>query len=282
EDGYDILRSLNFERGDFETERAGRGLSLAHFQHGGGIIDIGQNRQTAQPGDNLAQELEPFAGKIGALHRQAGHVAARPRQTCDQASAERVVGRPEHDWDNRCRLLCREHCASHRDNNIDFEPDELSCDLSEAFWASLRPANLDPDSAAIDPTEFAQPLYERGDVLALDRSRARAQEADSRQLSGLLRPRRERPRGSRADRRDELAPFHHSITSSARASSVGGILRPSALAVVRLIVRANPVQNLIDIATSAPEQVGKAWSIGHETSRFDVLPIKEYGRQACG
>src|SRR6516165_790884 len=43
-----------------------------------------------------------------------------------------------------------------------------------------------------------------------------------------------------------------------------------------------PVQNLIDIATSAPEQVGKAWSIGHETSRFDVLPIKEYGRQACG
>src|SRR5262249_38838055 len=33
----------------------------------------------------------------------------------------------------------------------------------------------------------------------------------------------------------------HSITSSARASSVGGILRPSALAVVRLIVRANLV-----------------------------------------
>ena len=34
-------------------------------------------------------------------------------------------------------------------------------------------------------------------------------------------------------RRDELAPFH-SITSSARASSVGGISRPSALAVLRL------------------------------------------------
>jgi hypothetical protein len=56
------------------------------------------------------------------------------------------------------------------------------------------PANLDPDSVAIDPTEFAQPLYERGDVLALDLSRARAQEADSRQLSGLLRARRDQPR----------------------------------------------------------------------------------------
>src|SRR5260370_33487722 len=34
---------------------------------------------------------------------------------------------------------------------------------------------------------------------------------------------------------DELAPVAHSITSSARASNVGGTLRPSALAVFRLI-----------------------------------------------
>src|SRR5262245_55658452 len=34
---------------------------------------------------------------------------------------------------------------------------------------------------------------------------------------------------------DECAPFHHSITSSARASSVGGMVRPSAFAVFRLI-----------------------------------------------
>src|SRR5262245_11157153 len=40
--------------------------------------------------------------------------------------------------------------------------------------------------------------------------------------------------------RDELAPFH-SITSSARASSVGGTSRPRALAVVRLIMRSNLV-----------------------------------------
>src|SRR5262249_39169765 len=51
----------------------------------------------------------------------------------------------------------------------------------------------------------------------------------------LLRPRRERPRGRHAaEQRDELTP-PHSITSSARASSVGGTSRPSALAVLRLI-----------------------------------------------
>jgi hypothetical protein len=49
----------------------------------------------------------------------------------------------------------------------------------------------------------------------------------------------ERPRSLRAaDERDEVAPLH-SITSSARASNVGGTSRPSALAVLRLITNSN-------------------------------------------
>src|SRR6516165_9529054 len=52
--GYDVLPSPDFEFGDFQAEHAGHGLHLLHFQHGGGIIDIGQNRQTAQPRENLS------------------------------------------------------------------------------------------------------------------------------------------------------------------------------------------------------------------------------------
>src|SRR6267142_5255889 len=56
---------------------------------------------------------------------------------------------------------------------------------------------------------------------------------------GLLPTRGERPRGRRpAEKRDELAPFH-SITSSARASSVGGTVSPRALAVLRLMTSSN-------------------------------------------
>ncbi len=55
----------------------------------------------------------------------------------------------------------------------------------------------------------------------------------------LLRARRERPRHRRAaEPRDELPPSH-SITSSARPSSVGGMSRPSALAVLRLMTSSN-------------------------------------------
>src|SRR5215467_14148969 len=53
----------------------------------------------------------------------------------------------------------------------------------------------------------------------------------------LLRLRRERPRRRRAaEQRDELTPFHYSITSSARACSVSGTVRPRALAVLRLMI----------------------------------------------
>src|SRR5262249_44431829 len=60
--------------------------------------------------------------------------------------------------------------------------------------------------------------------------RSTAEEPDHRHPR-LLRPRRERPRCRRAaEQRDKFAPPDHSITSSARASSVGGTSRPSAFA----------------------------------------------------
>src|SRR5215831_4825539 len=61
-----------------------------------------------------------------------------------------------------------------------------------------------------------------------------------------LRPRNKRPehrtgRRRAAEQRDEVAPPDHSITSSAMARSPGGNVRPSALAVLRLIRNSNLV-----------------------------------------
>src|SRR5262249_32282105 len=98
------------------------------------------------------------------------------------------------------------------------------------------PADIDLQVAAFAPAQLSQGLSERCDArfrfrIVLSRAHEHADHA----LSLLLRPRRERPRSSRAaEQRDELAPFH-SMTSSARASSVSGTVRPSALAVLRLI-----------------------------------------------
>ena len=67
------------------------------------------------------------------------------------------------------------------------------------------------------------------------RLRRTHEHADTPHLLGLLPPRRERPCRRRAtEKRDELASLH-SITVSARASSVGGTVMSSVLAVLRLI-----------------------------------------------
>src|ERR1700738_1913652 len=57
--------------------------------------------------------------------------------------------------------------------------------------------------------------------------------------SRLLRARCEGPGRRTAEHRDELAPLHYSITSSASAISLSGMVRPSALAVLRLMISSN-------------------------------------------
>src|SRR5262245_54356576 len=91
---------------------------------------------------------------------------------------------------------------------------------------------------ALEVAGFVEALAERG-----GKGRIRCSgigESDDRRR-WLLRPRRERPRRCRAaEERDEVAA-HHSITSSARASSVGGMSSPSVLAVLRLMTSSNLV-----------------------------------------
>src|SRR6516162_3691211 len=96
------------------------------------------------------------------------------------------------------------------------------------------PVIVRPDVACFRPTQVLQRLAERRNArlylrIALGKAH---QHADPPHPVGLLRARRERPSGYCAtEKRDELATAAHSITSSARASRVGGTSRPSALAV---------------------------------------------------
>src|SRR5262249_61900873 len=111
---------------------------------------------------------------------------------------------------------------------------------------TCTPAKLDPHIAAVDPAQLLHRFQERHDVgLRIRVVRGPVhQRADAQHPVGLLRSRRERPRSRAADKRDKVAPLH-SITSSARAMSVGGISRPSALAVWRLMVKLNLVERSI-------------------------------------
>ena len=98
----------------------------------------------------------------------------------------------------------------------------------------------------------------------------------------IARPAARAPRAATrrraAEQRDELAPLH-SITSSARASSVGGTSRPSALAVLRLMTSSNLVgcmhrqvgrllalEDAADIDAGLTIAVGDAGSVAHQAA----------------
>src|SRR5262245_59363553 len=113
--------------------------------------------------------------------------------------------------------------------------------------AGIGPAGIDPQVAALAPSQLAERLCERGEPglpLGIVRGDIR-EHADAPHSVALLRTRRERPRRRRAaEQRDELAPIH-SITSSASASSDGGASTPSVFAVFRLMTSSNLVGSWI-------------------------------------
>ena len=127
-----------------------------------------------------------------------------------------------------------------RGNHGHLTANQIGRQRRQSIVLVLRPAIFDRHVPALDIAGFAQALAERAHTVRVPVRRCAAEEPDHRHRR-LLRARRERPRRRRAaEQRDELAP-PHSITSSARASSIGGTSRPSALAVLRLITSSNLV-----------------------------------------
>src|SRR5215475_13672525 len=104
---------------------------------------------------------------------------------------------------------------------------------AKLYSNTIKPVALPPGRvAAVEPAQLREPLEERryaGLKLRIV-SGAGHQHADTPYALALRRARRERPCCRRAaEKRDEVAPIH-SITSSARASRVGGTSRPIVLA----------------------------------------------------
>jgi hypothetical protein len=91
------------------------------------------------------------------------------------------------------------------DNDVDVKSDELGRDFLVTVIAALCPPILNRDVATVDPSEFAEPLHESGNPLALDRRRG-TQKSDGRRPARLLCARRERPHGA-AERGYEFSSF---------------------------------------------------------------------------
>src|SRR5262245_20986219 len=117
--------------------------------------------------------------------------------------------------------------------------DQVGGQRRQSVILPFRPAILDRRVLTLGYAGFLQALAERCEE-RLKPVRRRAVEKTDHGHRRLLRVCRNRPRRCRdAEQRDELAAPNHSITSSARASRVAGMSRPSTLAVCRLMRNSN-------------------------------------------
>src|SRR6516225_7008432 len=184
---------------------------------------------------DLLEQFEPLHGQFRGHDGEPGYVAARARQTCDQAAFQRVARRSHDDRDAlRCALRGADRSGAADYDDIDLRPQQIADQRGYRFDIITIMAKLVGDVAPFDITEVAHPAHEfLAEWIVVWGSRPDV--PDTRRLARLLRARRKRPRNRRAAKqRDEFAAFH-SITSSARVSRLSGTVRPSAFAVLRLI-----------------------------------------------
>ena len=238
EGGRDILHAPDWQWNDLKAERARCRVNLLAFPSRHRNSRHWPSRPAvAEPGTTSRRSSRRLpARSLAWIDRPVTLPPGRASEATKPA-ADRVSRRREDDRDESMspaspRALLRFRAATMTST---LSRTNSAAILGIALGASLRPAVLDRDGAALDPAEFAQPLHKRLDPCALRSWRRRRR--DTRWSAAFAAGCARAASGQRrraAKQRDELAPSH-SITSSARASSVGGTSRPSALAVLRLI-----------------------------------------------
>src|SRR5262245_50696479 len=232
---FDISLTVDLEQNEFLTDSLRRSLHIHSLPHGFSRGRARQHGNRCGLGQKLPKQLQPFRAQHACEKAYASNVATGSIQAGHQAVLDRIAAGREDDWHRpRCRLS-GDSSKGVPDYHAHWPAKEIAHQRLQPISLIVRIAFFDCDVLALDEACFRQSLAEYGHESHRVSQGSAAEKADHRHL-WLLTPCRNRPRRSRAaEQRDELAASDHSITSSARASSVGGMSRPSVLAVFRLI-----------------------------------------------
>src|SRR6516164_4826726 len=250
DDPFELAGVAGVDRPHLYPERWGRGLDRAELAGPGRYTKTLKEPHSLYAGRDLLEQLQPFPADAVFIQHKTSSVAARLREAIDEPGADRFGNLDEHDRHGTSRPQQRPRgCTGNSQDDVGRKCNQFRRVYANALGIARSPPYVDPQVAAVGPAQLLQSLHERrkaGLSFRIVRCEWR-EHADAPHPFRLLRPRRERPRDRCAtEQRDEGATFH-SITSSARASSVDGTSRPSALAVLRLITRSY----LVDACTGS-------------------------------
>src|SRR5262245_3017122 len=231
----DLLGDANVDWAYVYPDRWRNGLNDGELADPGSQRRISQHYGARDARGDLLQQLRPFRTETVLELHKAGDVAARSCQARDQAGADRIGGTRKHNRHGSGCLQQRlyRRCAAGYDD-VGRERYQFRRTLAKIVRLDGGPVGLDAQVATFTPSQLLQALHHCGVPLRdvrIVRGPAAREYADAPHPLTLLCARRDRPRRRRAEKRDEIAPSDHSITSSASARRVGGISRPNDLAV---------------------------------------------------
>src|SRR5215203_4607009 len=208
------------------------------------IITIPKRSYAFDVRKSFFEYLKSLLIQFRRIQRHSGQVAARRTKAWHKAAADRITSRCEYNRNRRGRPhgWGRSRNTDHYD---DFRRvrDNFGCGGLGPLTSFAHDIIVRREVPTFDVPQIAQPFLERLDQMLCSSGREIRDVSSRLRLALESRGKHRRP----ADESNHLPPSH-SITSSARARSVGGIVRPSALALLTLRTRLNRVGCSIGIS----------------------------------
>ena len=206
----------------------------------GGIQRIEQDADGGGAWNDLLEQLELLPKDIGYEIRCLSNVPAGMSQAGHESASHGIRHEDHDDGDGCGRGLGRQSCGrTPGEDDVDITAGEFGRESGKPVGLALVKPRLEHEVLALHPAEGSQRPNQR-------QARGRIWQALGKHADPYLLPRLLSLGGQRRSKEDrtcaseERATVHHYwITSSARASSAGGIVRPSALAVLRLMTKSN-------------------------------------------
>src|SRR5262245_23918306 len=190
------------------------------------------------------QQFEPLRHDFGIQGRYASNIAAGSVEAGNETDRHGIEAGVEDNRNGRGRRLgCKRRAGVGGSDYSDLALNQVCSQHRKSVGVVFRPPVFNRYIPAFDKPGLVQAPMKRDQHLPGVARRSPFEKSNDRRLR-LLRARRERPCCHRAKERYERAALH-SITSSARASRIGGISRAIAFAVLRL----NASLNLVGCCT---------------------------------
>src|SRR6516164_3195849 len=155
--------------------------------------------------NDLPENIEPLSAHFCRQPRKTGRVSARTGEAGHDAGSHRITDGSENDWDGVGRMSRGERGRRREcDNHIHIQANQFGGKRVKSFELAFSPSGLNSEVTAFHVTKFPQPRADRVDEWL--RWRAGLKQAQTPELTCLLRARRERPRRRAAECGQQFPP----------------------------------------------------------------------------